>query len=543
MRYTPRSRHVLLGLVLAATTMSPRMQAQGEGFVSSAGRTVVSTAAGQLIGGLRDGVYSYLGVRYAEADRFMPPKPVAKWDGVKAAVTYGESCPIPRMSAVAGDELFNPHRYLPENEACQFLNVWTPAIKDGRRRPVMVWIHGGGFTTGSGIELTSYDGHNLAKKGDVVVVTLNHRLNVLGFLDLSAYGAAYRHSGNASMADLVAALQWVQHNIGVFGGDPGNVTIFGQSGGGYKVRALMGAPAARGLFHKAIVQSGSRVSPVTDQPSARKVAELTLANLKIAPAEVDRIRTVDYPALIAAATTALRQAADAGARDARWAPVLDGDYFPADPVGEAWSDLARDIPLLVGNVLNEFETVIRNTPAALLADNRNQWTAEKTRVMLQKRFGDRAAAVEREFLAAYPGKKPADAYFIDTYFRPGSIRDADLKAAQGGAPVFAYMFTKESPVMDGIGMAWHCAELPYVFANAGLVTTATGGDAAALALGDRMSAAWVNFARTGRPAAPGLPDWPAYTVERGATMVFDDTSRVANHLDRRLMEAAGIDVR
>lgn len=515
------------------------MMATAAPFVSSLDSTQVETNAGALVGAVQDGVYSYLGVPYAQAERFMPPAPVSPWEGVRPAVSYGENCFIPQMSAVAGDELFNPHRYVPMSEDCQFLNVWTPEIADEEKRPVMVWIHGGGFTNGSGIELTSYDGHNLSKSGDVVVVTLNHRLNVLGFLDLSAYGEKYKTSGNSSVQDLVAALQWVHDNIDAFGGDPDNVTIFGQSGGGYKVRALMGTPSAEGLFDKAIVQSGARVSSVTDQDSSRMVAELTLENLGLSADQVDQIRAIDYPILLAAATKALAQAAEAGAKDARWAPVLDGDYIPADPVGGAWVDQAKDIPLMIGNTLNEFETVIGQKPADLIADNKNNWTDEHAASKLAERFGDKASAIGDEFLKAYPDKKLADAFFLDLRFRPGSVRDADLKAAQGGAPVFSYMFTKESPVMDGIGMAWHCAEIPYVFNNAELVSTATGGDAAAIELASLMSQAWVNFARTGTPSADGLPEWPAYTTDDGATMIFDDESRVASHPDRKLLEVAG----
>ena len=277
-------------VTVGAMTLSPVLtQAADTGYHASTADTVVKIHSGQLIGAKEDGIYEYLGVPYAQAERFMPPKDVTPWEGLRPAVTHGENCFIPMMKGVAGDELFNPHRYMPMSENCQFANVWTPGVADGQKRPVMVWIHGGGFTNGSGIELTSYDGHNLSKTGDVVVVTLNHRLNVLGFLDLSAYGEKYKNSGNASLEDLVAALRWVNKNAEAFGGDPGNVTIFGQSGGGYKVRALMGTPSARGLFHKAIVQSGSRVDSVTDQASSRKVAELTLANLGIGAEEVDRL--------------------------------------------------------------------------------------------------------------------------------------------------------------------------------------------------------------------------------------------------------------
>lgn len=351
------------GLALLTMPLISASPATAQEFIASQSKTTVETNKGSLVGALDDGIYSYLGVPYAEAERFMPAKEIEPWKGVRPAVTYGENCFIPQMKEVAGDELFNPHRYMPMSEACQFLNVWTPAIKDGKKRPIMVWIHGGGFTNGSGIELTSYDGHNLSKEGDVVVVTLNHRLNVLGFLDLSAYGDKYKQSGNASVTDLVAALKWVHDNAEAFGGDPRNVTIFGQSGGGYKVRALMGTPAAKGLFQKAIVQSGSRTDSVTDQKSSRKVAELTLKNLGLKKNEVDKLAKVNYYDLLAASDKALKDAAAAGAKDARYAPVEDGSYIPENPVGTRWVDQASDIPLMVGNTLNEFETVINHKSA------------------------------------------------------------------------------------------------------------------------------------------------------------------------------------
>ncbi|BCH67785.1 hypothetical protein RvVAT039_pl06180 (plasmid) [Agrobacterium vitis] len=427
--FRPEYRQAFLLAASAAIMLiaSRPQEVRADDFVASASKTLVETNKGKLIGAFDGGIYSYLGVPYAQAERFMPAQEVNPWKGARPAVSYGENCFIPQMTSVAGDELFNPHRYMPMSESCQFLNVWTPSIKDKKKRPVMVWIHGGGFTNGSGIELTSYDGNNLSKSGDVVVVTLNHRLNVLGFLDLSAYGGKYKTSGNAGVSDLVAALKWVNENIAAFGGDPENVTIFGQSGGGYKVRALMGTPSAKGLFEKAIVQSGSRVDSVTDQVSARKVAELTLANLGLKPDEADKLATVDYYKLLAASDKAIKDATAQGAKDARYAPVEDGDFIPQNPVGTSWVDQAHDIPLMVGNTLNEFETVIRNKSADLLADNKNDWDKAKALEKLKQRFGDKADAVGKAFAAAYPEKKLGDAFFIDTYFRPGAIRDLDLK--------------------------------------------------------------------------------------------------------------------
>ncbi|MCX7731405.1 MAG: carboxylesterase family protein, partial [Candidatus Caldatribacterium sp.] len=223
---------------------------------SSLSKAVVEVTEGKLLGFVDRGIYTFRGIPYARAKRFMVPQEVEPWSGIRDATRYGEICyQSPIRDKVARDEFFNPHVYLEQSEDCQFLNIWTPGLKDGKKRPVMVYLHGGAFSAGSSISPLT-DGRNLSEKGDVVVVSLNHRLNVLGFLDLSAYGDAYKYSGNAGIADIVAALSWVRRNIEQFGGDPDNIILFGNSGGGAKILALMATPAARGLFHKAIVQSG-----------------------------------------------------------------------------------------------------------------------------------------------------------------------------------------------------------------------------------------------------------------------------------------------
>ena len=514
-------------------------------FIASASVAVVKTDAGQLQGFIRHGIYTYRGVPYAQAQRFMMPENVEPWEGIRGATNYGTICPMPSMNDVAGDELFNPHRYLPQNEHCQFLNIWTPGIQDDKKRPVMVWIHGGGFTNGSSIEQASYDGENLSQKGDIVVVSLNHRLNVLGYLDLSAYGEQYKYSANVGMADIVAALKWIKANIAQFGGDPENITLFGQSGGGGKILTLMAMPAANGLFHKAIVQSGTfpHLGMTLIEPTAsRRVAEFTLKNLGLKPDQVSELQTVPYSQLIEAANKALTQTAEEqkipgifGGLSMMWAPVLDGAYITAHPVGAEFAAQSKNIPLMIGTVLNEFTTVIANNPVALEANNKNTWSEEQALAELAKKYGDKAEAVGKAFIEAYPDKKLADANFIDTLVRPGTITTAQLKADQQGAPVYSYVFTYESPVMDGVGMAWHCAEIPYIFNNAGLVDTATGGGDAAFALADKMSLAWINFAHSGNPNHSRLPEWPAFTRDNGATMIFDNLCVVRNHHDEKLM--------
>lgn len=260
---------------------------------------VVKTEAGRVAGYLENGVYIYEGVPYATAERFMPPVKTVSWTGIRSCRAYGHTCPQGKRLGWQSDEqafAFNwDDGYADEN--CLHVNIWTPGICDGKKRPVMVWLHGGGYSAGSGQELPSYDGANLARKGDVVVVTLNHRLNVLGFLDLSAYGEKYAHSGNAGMLDLVAALQWVNKNIAAFGGDASNVTIFGQSGGGGKVSTLLATPSAKGLFHKAIVQSGSMLRTM-NQKYSRRIAAAVMDDLGLQASQIDSLQHVPYERLL-----------------------------------------------------------------------------------------------------------------------------------------------------------------------------------------------------------------------------------------------------
>jgi para-nitrobenzyl esterase len=523
-----------LGLGLSAQAT------KGNPVVSSASAAIADTESGKLQGFVSNGIFTYRGVQYATAERFMPPQKVGAWDGVRAAMNYGTICLVPPSNSVAGDDFFNPHRYWPESENCQYLNIWTPAIKDGKKRPVMIWIHGGGWTNGSSVEQTAYDGENLSRKGDVVVVSLNHRLNILGYLDLAAYGDAYKNSGDVGVMDLVAALQWVKANIAEFGGDPSNVTIFGQSGGGGKVLTLMATPAAKGLFAKGIVQSGAYYGggiTLTDKKVGRTVAAYTLKNLGLDADKIDQLKSIPYDQLIDAGNKALKQAGtELGVRGGvSWAPVIDGDYVPANPADPELAAQSKDIPLMIGNVLNEFTTVITQDPMALEANNKNSWSKDQAKAALAKRYGSKADAVAKAFLTAYPDKKYADACFFDDFFRIGTLKVEDLKAKQGGAPVYSYMVTWESPVMDGIAMAYHCSEIPLIFSNVALTGTANGGGKAAYALSDKMSQAWISFARTGNPNNAKLPNWPAFTSEKGATMIFDDTCVVRNNPDAALM--------
>ncbi len=529
----------LLALPLLSTA-----QAQKESLPVVAGKdiAVVSTESGKVRGYVHNGTFTFKGIPYAKAERFMAPTKPDSWTNVRSSTTYGPVCPTDPTTTVNDQiEFAFQHNWGYTNENCLSLNVWSAGLKDTKKRPtesrpVMVWLHGGGFTAGSSVELPSYDGKNLAKRGDVVVVTLNHRLNVLGYLDLSAYGDRYKNSANAGLLDLVMALQWVKANIAQFGGDPGNVTIFGQSGGGGKVTSLMNAPSAKGLFHKAIVQSGSYLSSFTEKDVAQKVAAALLEDLNLHPNQVDSLRKMSYERLNEAGKRALRKVGASLKGEGQpafglsWGPVHDGSFLPYQPSEATAVELAKNIPLLVGSTKTEFGPF---NPANRPAD------LETAKADLQKRYAAKTDAYLTALKKAYPETTlPADYVNVDIGFRAGTIRQANQKALSGTAPVYMYVFAWASPVNDGIYKSMHCMELPFVFDNVARCEEMTGGGKDAQTLADRMSRAWVAFARTGNPNHKGLPNWPAYTAQNGAAMLFDNTCQVKNHHDKDLIELA-----
>lgn len=494
------------------------------------------------IAGYRDakGIYIYKGIPYASAKRFEAPVAARPWNDIRSCRNYGPTAPQDVRQGWNNDAIafaFNWDDGFP-GEDCQRLNIWTQAAgRDGKKRPVMVWLHGGGYSAGSGQELPSYDGTNLALKGDVVVVSLNHRLNVLGFLDLSDFGDKYANSANAGMLDIVAALQWVKNNIEEFGGDPSNVTIFGQSGGGGKVSTLLAMPSAKGLFHKAIVESGSAGRTMTSDMS-RRIGRAVVAELGLTD-NISAIDTIPYATLLAAANKALtkvRAEVEAeGGTDGTfifgWAPSVDGKVLPAQPFDGNAPEISRDIPMIIGTTKCEF------SPTTYVPMLRNADMA-MARSFAEHIYGDKTDEFIAEYAKAYPGYQPKDIIDFDTRFRPGAVEQADLKSAQGGAPVYMYLFTWESPVMGGMLRSTHCMEIPFVFNNADVHASMTGGGEDAMKLADRMSDAWIAFARTGNPNVASLPQWPAYDKDGGATMIFDNDCRISHNHDRALLKLA-----
>lgn len=492
---------------------------------------VVQLTGGKLRG-LREGkTFSFLGVRYAEAERFGPPKPVKAWDGVKNAQVWGPVCPAPEQTTVGSDELVFPHRYFIANEHCQYLNVWTQSLTPAVKKPVMVWMHGGGFTNGSSMESYAYDGRTLSEFGDVVVVSMNHRLNILGTLDLSAYGPQYANSRYTGTADLVVALEWVRDNIERFGGDPGNVMIFGQSGGGGKVVRMLHMPAAKGLFHKVSAQSGgnntyrgSDVAATIKQQQA--IAAHTLKQLNLTATDIDKLKTVPYSQLIVAGTAALRAAAqETGVATLGWNPIADDQY-----VMREFCDWADTIPLIAGSVFSEMQGTLTRGDG-----RKNEWTPKEVDSQLTAALGAKKDDAVAEFKQAFPRKKVQDVLYYAGGSRPGVKNLLNRKLEKAKAPVYNYVFAWEYPIDGGI-TAFHCSELAFCFHALSVpqIRTATGGGPVAMALQDKVSQAWINFAKTGNPNQPGL-EWKPYTKENPQAMVFDTISQSVALRDDKLV--------
>lgn len=501
---------------------------------------VTQTTAGQVRGHIRNGIYTYKGIPYATAKRFEAPQKMEPWSAIRSSMTWGPVAPLQRPTTSVSDEIefVFDHDWGYTSEDCLVLNVWTPNIKDERKRPVMFWIHGGGFAAGSSQELPSYHGENLAKKGDVVVVSINHRLNILGFLDLSAYGEKYKTSANNSILDMRLALEWVRDNIENFGGDPNNVTIFGQSGGGAKVNTLMAMPSAKGLFHKAINQSGAFRSNILEKPITQEIGAEVLKVLEIAPGQIDDIQSIPYMELVAAGNKALETVSNQmKERDQPvqgfglgWGPSVDGQLLPYQVYAEEALALSIDIPLLIGTTKTEF------MPS--LSTGMTHASEKEVMDWLKKQYGEKTDAYVKAAKTAYPNyKMPSDLMDIDLRFRPGAIYQANIKSSQeGGASVYSYLFNWHSPVMDGKYKALHCMELAFVFDNIDRCENMTGATRSAHGLAHKVSQAWINFARFGNPNHEDLPRWPAYTEANGTNMFFDNICSIRSHHDKELME-------
>jgi len=501
--------------------------------VGSMAASVVETDAGRVRGVLVEGVAAFKSVPYGAptsgANRFMPPRKPAPWAGIRDATAYTGQSPQSREGPAVRPELANFSGRAdtsPETEDCLALNIWSAEPHAGPKSPVMVWFHGGAFSFGSS-NAERLTGSRLCKRGDVVVVTVNQRLNIFGHLDLSSVGGfAFAKSGNAGTLDMVAALEWVRENISRFGGDPANVTIFGESGGGGKVSTLMAMPLARGLFHRAIVQSGAVVR-VRDADRAARLTAAVLRELSLGAKDLEKLQALPLQNLLAVigpAVKALGPSPTPLLDRYPFGPVVDGQILPRQPFDPDAPEISADIPLLIGDMKDE--------AASFLAHDDKIWNRTLTEAELRTRVAAVAGAhtdrVIETYQRLYPGMSPAErllATLTDSNFRIRSLVLAERKAKRGGAPVYMYSFEWETPLFGKKLKSPHALDVPFTFDTIGL-TNATDNGAEAHALAAKMSATWAAFAHSGKPEHPSIPAWPAYSLAERATLILDNTCRV-----------------
>jgi para-nitrobenzyl esterase len=513
-----RRRFIGAGALAAATTSTARLGVAWAGEDKSAS-SVVETTAGKVRGTQQGQLCAFKGVPYGASTagerRFMPPVRPQPWTGVRDALELGHRSPqlISSFHGFVPPELEAMDRDEPMGEDCLVLNVWTPGPGHGHKRPVMVWLHGGGFTSGSG-GFIIYDGARLAAKHDVVVITVNHRLTAVGYLYLAGVGGEhYASASNVGNLDIIAALEWVRDNAAAFGGDPGNVTIFGQSGGGGKVSSLMAMPAAKGLFHRAIVQSGAAVKGIP-RDAATHTAEAFLARHDLKPDQVDRLRQMSTEQLLSVTEASRGPPLNFG-------PVVDGHTLPTDPFDPTAPALSAEVPLLIGTV----ESEVAFFPNQVLDPIDDAGLHAHVKQTVRNASDAQIDQIISAYRAGRPTASNTDLYLIiasDATFRAGVLTEADRKAAQGKAAVYQYYFTWRSPVRAGKLRAFHTVEIPFVFDNVDAATSMVGSAPDRYALADQMSSAWVAFARTGNPNHRGLPHWAPFDTKQRVMMVFND---------------------
>lgn len=497
------------------------------------GAVFTQTTGGMVLGYSVDGIDQYYGIPYAVADRFMAPQ-TTSWEGTKVCWAYGEVCP--QWGEVAEQDPFNfmhNQKLMIENEEkCLNLNVLTKGVNaDGTLKPVFVWFHGGGWTTGSSYQQDLYDGINLVDIGDVVFVSINHRLNALGFLDLSAYGEEYKDSANVGVMDMVAALEWVRDNAEAFGGDPNNVTIAGQSGGGSKVTTLMGLPSAQGLFHKAIAMSGGSAAVTRTHEQAQAQTEKVLAELGITAENIDTIKTIDYDDLYAAYNAAGYSAG----------PVLDDEFYPT---GTMELSAQAGIPLLCTNVLGEFSTnvgsMIYGTPnlptamAEFIFNNEfvpANWDEATTLSKIAAKYGeDKAQAIYDAFEAAYPGHAVGEVLYMNNRAGMDSNKIAIGYSAVGGTSwqsIQAWSY----PMFGGVVAIHTAGDVPLWFYNLDLIRHFIAGyEDVAEEISMNMVNALISM------CYEGTPGWESWNAETDAVMVFDEVSQVRYHHEDAVIE-------
>jgi len=501
------------------------------GRCSTPREAIARTQYGPVRGYVADDVFTFKGVPYGDTtegeNRWLPAKPPKRWTEPLNTLAYGANCPQSLHNFRAVE-----HTFLQQwtdgflGEDMLKLNIWTPALSGSR--PVMVYFHGGGFSFGSSYELASHDGAQMARHHDVVIVTINHRLNVLGFLDLTEVGGgAYEDAVNCSMMDCIAALRWVRENAASFGGDPDRVLIYGQSGGGSKVTTMLGMPAGKGLIHRAIVQSGGGGN-IPDSAQSREFSRRLIAALGVGARDIGALQKMPWQTLF---DTGNRIAADmngpspmrlgfpaTGTPRVGWTPTLDGKQITLRSFQDAAPDVSKDVPVIIGCVSEEGMSYSSNPSEA-------EWRATLAGYLGAQKADALIAAMKR----AHPEKSIRTlSYGVGGLGQRNNVqRMVRLKHAQQGAPVYQYWFSWQSPQLDGQCGAWHTAELAFCFDNTRLCDQGTGNTPEAQALARKMAGAWAAFARTGDPSQPGLA-WTPSDPTRCQTMVFDNECGMAD---------------
>lgn len=491
---------------------------------------IVETLYGKIRGILVEKVFVFKGIDYAKAKRFQLAEEPDHWTGIKDALVYGPT-PDELSTNIPPDAFVDAHYWYPQSEFCQNLNIWTPGINDNAKRPVMVWIHGGGQEHGSAIEIMAYDGAELALYGNVVVVSVNHRLNALGYLDLSAYGDRFSESGYVGMMDLVQALRWIRDNITGFGGDPENILLFGQSGGGFKIIELMQMPAADGLYHKVAIESGTGRDPIMRPTDTQQVAKDIVDALGLREKTIQQIETIPFFKLASAVNAAYQKYIDRTGERLQWVPPLDNKRYFGNPLNDGmhFRKETMHIPMMVGSTLGEFDSPAFEYPDSDL----DLWGCDEIQNKLFQKYGDSFEDVLTSFQRAYPDKRPVDALFVDAFMRPFHIGLSRLRARMGCAPVYNWVFALTLPCFGGI-TPWHNAEEAYVFHHAEYFE-ATFIPCVTELLQNQMAGAWASFAYKGDPNTVGLPFWEPVAISRFPTMIFDRKTELRIDHDTELM--------
>jgi para-nitrobenzyl esterase len=493
---------------------------------------ITNTEHGKVRGFILRGIHQFLGIPYGAdtsgKNRFMPPQKPSSWAEIRPALWWGNTAPqiMEKRYANTYASFVDHWNYDDVSEDCLKMNVWTPAL-DTQKRPVIVWLHGGGFVNGNAIEQDGYHGENIARLGNTVFCSLNHRLGALGYTQLNTVGG-HPASGNVGNLDMVLALEWVKNNIANFGGDPNNVTIMGQSGGGSKVTTLMNMPSAKGLFHKAVVLSGGSLAGVNKE-YAEKLGQKVMEEAGLKNGEIGKLQQIPWREYLDITNRAVDKMADEAKRlnvvRGGFSPVADGEYLLGSSFFADSNHFSADIPMIICSTFNE------QSPSRTDAVLENVTLAE-VKEKIKSRFGDKSGEIVEAYAKNFPKARPIELWSMILSNRKNAVAVADAKVAQKKSPVYLAWFGWQPPLFDGRMRAFHCDDICFWFYNTDLMLTHTGGGKRPRALSEKMAKSFLSFVKTGNPNGGGLPTWKPYTTQNGETMILDDTSVLTNDPDR-----------